>query len=246
MVCKDSNLYDSWLWGRLENPLVWRSWRSWRSRGGQGLRGLFRRYAGSYLCLALLPVVSVLALVHICHLEAGVGDSPVYQLARQVSLPAVFALPILLWLLSSLSASSSAIVLEREQGTWEPLLATGIRPHELIRGFLQATLGPIWRDMLSATPMLFAMAPLQGSVAGGAALLLTALTATVYLALVGLLASAMQPTRAQARQQAQLWGLPSLGLLVAAPCVVTTLVLGAASILVWRRLARVVAAPSRS
>jgi hypothetical protein len=159
----------------LDNPIAVRDWRRLRRRAGN-----WRAYAGwtkqspldgivgvvtNILSFSVAPYGLWLILACLCHRYLGKGDlSDIWSaLALWIS---AFVVMI------SVGLGVTTITHEREQGTWDQLRLTAMRPRERGEGFMWGHLGPVWVSVLATAGIWWLWQPSYsalwtGSLEGG-------------------------------------------------------------------------------
>jgi hypothetical protein len=206
-----------------DNPIFVRSRQVENRLLGSGARAWLVRYRAP--CLIVL---GPLLLYLLFGLDA-VRRNP-WSWLHDV-LPAILGFSAFLFILyvsmRALNGTFSAICLEREQKTYDSLLATLLTPDDVLAGKLAAGLWPVVRETLAVAPLGLGLGLLAG-VAGQALLILgLCLSCALFFGLIGLWASFTSPTTPLANRKGTglvafcLVGGPVLdwmGYLLAAPC----------------------------
>ncbi len=151
-----------------------------------------RSYILPLLLTALNAVLSILAVINLYSLQAGArqtGEIAYGDFLRIYSVMAGLEFLLLLLLMPALTAS--AITGERERRTLGVILTTGLTPAVLIRGKLLAALSQVLLLLAGSAPSLATVYIYGGvSLLQLLALLLFYLVTALYLAAIGIAASA--------------------------------------------------------
>lgn len=141
-----------------ENPIFVRARQVEARRLGSGLHSFLCRFGG-----ALLLVFGPLAVTMFFTAGELLMD-PTTWVTRWLGGVVGFTafLGILYVTMKAASATAGAISLEKEQKTYECLLATRLRSDEVLAGKLAASLWPVCRELLAAAPLALALGIISG------------------------------------------------------------------------------------
>ncbi len=182
------------LTGLWENPIFVRARQVEQRRLGGGLQSFLMRYGGGLL-LVLGPL-AVTMFFTAGDLIQSPGTWVHKWLGGVVGFTAF--LGVLYVTMRAASATAGAISLEKEQKTYECLLATRLRSDEVLAGKLAASLWPVGRELLAAAPLAFGLGLLSGHALQSVILMLLAFTCLGMFGLLGTWASYIASSSQQA------------------------------------------------
>ncbi|MEW6277394.1 MAG: ABC transporter permease subunit [Candidatus Eremiobacterota bacterium] len=168
-----------------ENPIFVRARRVEERRVGGGLKGFLGRY-GTGVMLVLGPL-SVTMFFSATELVKD-PEAWVHQWLGKVLGFTAF-LMVLYIAARSVSSTSGMISAEREQRTYESLLATRLTPRDLLLGKLAAGLWPVTRELLAAAPIALVLGLVGGHPLEAAVFVSIAFASNLLFGLLGLWAS---------------------------------------------------------
>lgn len=168
-----------------ENPIFVRARQVEKRRLGTGTHSFLMRYGGG-----LLLVLGPLAIT--MFFTAGeLLQTPRAWIEHWLGGVVGFTafLGILYVTVRAAGAAAGAISLEKEQKTYECLLATRLRSDEVLSGKLSAALWPVARELMAASLLAFAMGLISGHALQSVLLLGLAFSCVTLFGLLGLWAS---------------------------------------------------------
>lgn len=181
-----------------ENPIFVRARQVEQRRLGSGIHAFLVRYgAGMLLVLGPLAVTMFFTAGEVL---TSPGKWIQEWLGGVVGFTAF--LGVLYITMRSASATAGAISLEREQKTYECLLATRLRSDEIVAGKLAASLWPVGRELMAAAPIAFGLGILSGNALQSVLLVVLALMCVGMFGLLGTWASYNSSSSQQASRLA--------------------------------------------
>lgn len=186
-----------------ENPIFVRARQVEQRRLGKGMHSFLVRYGGGLL-LVLGPLAVTMFFT-----AADLIYSPSQWVTKWLGGVVGFTafLGILYVTVRAASATAGAISLEKEQKTYECLLATRLRSEEVLSGKLAASLWPVCRELLAAAPLAFGLGILSGHVVQSVLMMGLALLCVAVFGLLGTWASYLASSSQQASRLAMFLAL---------------------------------------
>ncbi len=186
-----------------ENPIFVRARQVEARRQGKGLQAFVTRFGGG-MALVLGPLAVTMFFT------AGEllvnPEKWVYTWLGSVVGFTAF-LGILYLTMRAVSATAGAISLEKEQKTYECLLATRLRSDEVLAGKLAAHLWPITRELMAAAPIALGLGILSGHALQSVLFVCLAVTCVSLFGLLGTWASYTSISSQQASRKAMFLAL---------------------------------------
>ncbi len=186
-----------------ENPIFVRARQVEARRQGKGLQAFVTRFGGG-MALVLGPLAVTMFFT-----AGELLVSPETWVHTWLGSVVGFTafLGILYVTMRAVSATAGAISLEKEQKTYECLLATRLRSEEVLAGKLAAHLWPITRELMAAAPIAVGLGILSGHALQSVLFVCLAVTCLSLFGLLGTWASYTSISSQQASRKAMFLAL---------------------------------------